>query len=133
MKLSDIQGIGPAYAAKLAKAGIRTTGALLKQGATPEGRKQIVSLSGVGHSLILAWVNKSDLYRVKGVGSQFSGLIEKSGVDTVVELSKRTGKNLYDTMQKVNAKENLVNRMPTLAQVEDWVKQAKKLPRVIKY
>ncbi len=133
MKIADVQGIGPAYAQKLAKAGIRTTEALLKKGASPDGRKEIETMTGIGKNLVLSWVNMADLYRIKGVGSQFSELLNKAGVDTVVELSKRLGKHLYEEMGKINETKNLVNRMPTMSQVEDWVKQAKKLPRVITY
>ena len=133
MKIVDIQGIGPAYAQKLAKAGIRTTGALLKKGASAEGRKEIEAMTGIGNSLILEWVNLADLYRIKGVGSQYADLLEEAGVDTVVELSKRVANNLYGKMQQANQAKNLVNKMPILAQIEDWIKQAKKLPKVVTY
>ncbi len=133
MKIIDVQGIGPSYAEKLAKAGIRTTGALLKKGASAEGRKEIEAMSGIGNGLILEWVNMADLYRIKGVGSQYSDLLEEAGVDTVVELSKRVAENLYAKMQEVNQARNLVNKMPTQEQIEGWVKQAKKLPRVVTY
>ena len=133
MKISDIQGIGPAHAEKLAKVGIRTTEALLKKGASAEDRKEIEKMTGIGNRTILEWVNMADLYRIKGVGSQFSELLRKTGVDTVVELSKRVPKHLYAEMVEINQNKNLVNRMPTMGQVEDWVKQAKKLPRVVTY
>jgi predicted flap endonuclease-1-like 5' DNA nuclease len=133
MKIGDIQGIGPAHAEKLAKAGIRTMEALLKIGASAEGRKEIEAMTGIGNHPILEWVNMADLYRIKGVGSQFSDLLRKTGVDTVVELSKRAVKHLYPEMSEVNQAKNLVNRMPTMSQVEDWIKQAKKLPRVVTY
>ena len=42
MKIVDIEGIGPAYAAKLTNVGIRTTNELLKKGASVDGRKEIV-------------------------------------------------------------------------------------------
>jgi hypothetical protein len=51
----------------------------------------------------------------------------------VVELSKRVGSNLYKKMVEVNQAKNLVNAMPGLKQVEDWIAQAKKLPRVVSY
>jgi predicted flap endonuclease-1-like 5' DNA nuclease len=133
MKISDVQGIGPAYAKKLAKAGIRTTESLLKKGASPEGRKEIEGMSGVGKRELLDWVNMADLYRIKGVGGQFSELLMKTGVDTVIELSKRQAKHLYAEMKEINQAKNLVNRMPTMDQVDDWIKQAKKLPRAISY
>ena len=133
MKIIDIEGIGPAYAAKLAKAGVRTVDGLLKEGATPKGRKEIAEASKVDQTLILGWVNRADLYRIKGVGAQYSDLLEKAGVDTVVELSKRVAGHLYKKMEEVNLAKNLVNGMPGAKKVEDWIEQAKKLPRVVSY
>jgi predicted flap endonuclease-1-like 5' DNA nuclease len=134
MKIIDIEGIGPSYATKLAnKAGIRSVEALLKNGATEKGRKEIATATGINDSLILEWVNRADLYRIKGVGSQYSDLLEKAGVDTVVELSKRVPENLYKKMVEINTAKNLVNGMPGLKKVQNWVDQAKKLPRVVKY
>ncbi|MGD0575188.1 MAG: DUF4332 domain-containing protein [Anaerolineales bacterium] len=133
MKIIDVEGIGPAYAAKLSKAGIRSVEALLKKGASDRSRKEIAATTGISHVLILEWVNRADLYRIKGVGSQYSDLLENAGVDTVVELSKRVADNLYGKMVEVNTAKNLVNGMPGIKQVEGWIKQAKKLPRVVTY
>lgn len=133
MKLSDIEGIGPAYAKKLSKAGVGSVSALLKQGATEKGRKEIATSTGITHTLILEWVNLADLYRIKGIGSEYSDLLEEAGVDTVVELSKRVADNLYAKMEEVNKAKNLVNKMPGVKQVKKWIEQAKKLPRVVSY
>jgi predicted flap endonuclease-1-like 5' DNA nuclease len=133
MKIIDIEGIGPKLAAKLTKAGIRSTEALLKRGASTKGRKEIATATGVSHTFVLEWVNRADLCRIKGVGSQYSDLLENSGVDTVVELGKRDADNLYARMMKVNKAKNLVNVMPGLKQVKGWIKQAKKLPKVVTY
>ena len=133
MKIIDIEGIGASYAAKLANAGIRSLEALLKAGATPDGRKEIARMTGIGDALILEWVNLADLYRIKGVGSEYSDLLEEAGVDTVVELAKRVPQNLFAKMGEVNQAKNLVNKMPSANQVENWIAQAKKLPRVVKY
>ena len=133
MKISAIEGIGPAYAAKLAKAGIRSVEALLKNGATEKGRKEIEAATKISHALILEWVNLADLFRIKGIGSEFSDLLEEAGVDTVAELSKRVAANLYKKMDEVNQAKNLVNAMPGLKKVQSWIDQAKKLPKVVKY
>jgi predicted flap endonuclease-1-like 5' DNA nuclease len=129
----DVEGIGPKYAEKLKKAGIATTDTLLKKGATPKGREAIVKASGISHDLILHWVNFVDLYRIKGVGSEYSELLEKAGVDTVVELSKRIPENLVAKMAEINKTKKLVRRMPTLKEAKAWIAQAKKLSRVITY
>lgn len=133
MRIMDIEGIGPVYAAKLSEVGIRTTDKLLKKGAAPEGRKEIAETSGIGHELILEWVNLADLYRVKGIGSEYSDLLEEAGVDTVVELSNRVAEHLHTKMLEVNQAKNLVNKMPGVKQIDKWIQQAKQLPRVVTY
>ncbi len=133
MKIIDIEGIGPAYAEKLTKAGIRSVEKLLQNGASDKGRKKIAEATGISHTLILEWVNRADLYRIKGVGAQYSDLLENAGVDTVVELSKRVADNLYSKMLEVNKAKNLTNQMPGIKQVKKWIEQAKKLPRVVSY
>jgi predicted flap endonuclease-1-like 5' DNA nuclease len=133
MKTIDIEGIGPVNAAKLAKVDIHSIEALLKKGASAKGRKEIVAASGISEKLILEWVNLADLFRIKGIGSEYSDLLEEAGVDTVVELSKRVAENLLQKMEAVNTSKNLVNKMPGLKQVKSWIAQAKKLPRVVTY
>lgn len=133
MQIVDVQGIGPAYAEKLAKVGIHTTDALLREGATPDGRKKVAESSGISHEFILKWVNMVDLYRIKGIGSQYSELLEAAGVDTVVELSKRVAEHLNSKMIEINQARNLLNHMPGVKKVERWIEQAKRLPRVVTY
>ncbi|MCC6146173.1 MAG: DUF4332 domain-containing protein [Anaerolineaceae bacterium] len=128
-----IEGIGPVYAEKLKKAGIVTTEALLKQGGTPAGRKALEDQTGISHSLLLEWVNHADLFRVKGVGEEYSDLLEEAGVDTVVELAKRNAENLLEKMTEVNSTKKLVRRLPVLSQVKNWIDQAKAMPRMVSY
>jgi predicted flap endonuclease-1-like 5' DNA nuclease len=129
----DVEGIGPTYAAQLEAIGVKTTDALLERGATPKGREELETASGIGHALILKWVNRVDLYRIKGVGSEYSDLLEVAGVDTVPELAQRNAVNLTETLAEANAARNLVRKLPTVEQVTDWVDQAKSMPRVVTY
>jgi predicted flap endonuclease-1-like 5' DNA nuclease len=131
--LHTIEGIGPAYAAKLTALGIRTPGALLQAGNTKTGRQKLAKESEITEKLILEWVNHADLFRIKGVGSEYADLLEATGVDTVPELATRIPENLYAKMMEINEKKKLVRKMPTSDQVAGWVDQAKKLPRVIEY
>jgi predicted flap endonuclease-1-like 5' DNA nuclease len=132
-KLEDVEGIGPVSAEKLKKVGVGSTQSLLSMGGTPAGRKDLAAKSGLSDKLILEWVNHVDLFRVKGVGEEYADLLEEAGVDTVVELAQRKAENLLKKMEEVNASKNLVNKMPGLSQVEEWIAQAKKLPRAISY
>ena len=132
-KLLDIEGVGPVYSEKLKAAGVGSTQALLDKGSTPKGRKEIAEKSGITETLILEWVNHVDLFRIKGVAEEYADVLEEAGVDTVPELAQRKVENLFQKLVAVNEAKKLVRRLPVLTQVESWIEQAKKLPRVISY
>lgn len=131
--LSYVEGIGEVYSGKLKEVGVDSPQALLERGATPKGRKDLAEATGISEHLILKWVNHVDLYRIKGVGSEYADLLEASGVDTVVELAQRNPENLYAKVVEVNTEKHLVRHHPSQSEIEDWVDQAKQLPRVISY
>ena len=106
---------------------------LLEKGAYPKGREEIAEAAGISHDLVLKWVNHVDLFRIKGVGSEYADLLEVAGVDTVVELATRNPENLFAALESVNEEKKLVRKLPVLNQVQDWVEQAKGLPRKINY
>lgn len=128
-----IEGIGPVYREKLITFGIKTVEALLKQGASPSGRRAISEGTGISSGLVLEWVNHADLWRIKGVAEEYSDLLEEAGVDTVVELAQRVPANLHKKMAEVNMAKKLVRQLPSEKQVADWVSQAKMLPRGVNY
>lgn len=132
-KLEKIEGIGAAYSLKLKEAGVTSVDGLLKLGSTPAGRKGLEEKTGIRHDLILEWVNHADLFRIDGVGEEYSDLLEAAGVDTVVELSHRNPENLFAALTATNKEKKLVRKMPTLKQVAAWIEQAKALPRVVSY
>ena len=61
--ISEIEGIGETYAAKLKAAGTGTVEALLEKGGDPKGRQDLEAKTGIGHKLILRWVNHADLFQ----------------------------------------------------------------------
>ncbi len=132
-KLEYVEGIGESMAQKLREAGINNTDQLFEKGATKQGRKEIAEKTGIPESTILTWINHLDLYRIKGIGSEYADLLEAAGVDTVLELAQRNPKNLYETLVKVNQEKKLVRKLPALSQVINWVEQAKKLERGVHY
>ncbi|MEO0346543.1 MAG: DUF4332 domain-containing protein [Pseudomonadota bacterium] len=130
-KLSDVEGIGPKYAAKLTAAGCRSMEHMLEVGGSKAGRKKIAADSGCTEKQVLEWVNRADLCRVKGVGSEYADLLENAGVDSVPELASRNAENLAAKMKEVNDKKKLVRVVPSAKSVTKWVAQAKKLPRAV--
>lgn len=130
-KLAEIEGIGDVFAKKLEAAGISTIEKLLESGATKAGREKISEQAGVSEKLVLEWVNRADLARINGIGSEFADLLEAAGVDSVPELAQRKPDNLAAKIVEINEAKKLTRRVPTVAQVADWVEQAKKLPRIV--
>lgn len=134
MKIADIEGIGPVWAKKLTDAGVRTTDALLKNGGTRKARQALADKTGLATTQILEWVNRADLYRIKGVGSEYSDLLERAGVDTVVELANRNAANLSRAIKDLVGKgTRIVRRIPSDREIVSWITQAKKLPRAVEY
>lgn len=133
VSIKDVEGIGEISARKLRWAGIETTETLLERGATPRGRRKIAARTGLSSKRILKWVNHVDLFRIPGVGEEYAELLEKAGVDTVVELSRRDPGKLREKIEIINDEKQLVRRLPSEARLGEWIEEAKKLPRVVKY
>jgi predicted flap endonuclease-1-like 5' DNA nuclease len=131
MKIEEIEGVGPTYAAKLSGAGVLTTEHLLEQGGSESGRKALAEKTGESHDQILEWVNHVDLMRIDGVGSEYADLLEAAGVDSVPELAARNAANLATTLESANASKDLVRRVPSEAVVEKWIAEARSLPKLV--
>lgn len=132
-KIIDVEGIGNVNAKKLVEAGINTVDDLLQKAKNPAGRKTLEETTGISGKSILKWTNHADLMRINGVGPQFSELLEAAGVDTVKELKHRVADNLQQKLEEINNKRNLVNRVPSVSEVQRMIDQAKELPAIMEY
>lgn len=121
------------YEEKLKAAGVGSVEKLLSVCSGKKGRNSLAETTGIPEKTILKWANHADLFRIRGVGGEYAELLEAAGVDTVPELSKRKGENLLSKMAEVNQKKKLVRRLPVQTQVDDWIRQAGELPRVLTY
>ncbi|OPL09021.1 MAG: ferredoxin [delta proteobacterium ML8_F1] len=113
--------------------GIKSIEDLLKVCETKKGRSDLALKTDVSEKLILKWANHADLMRIKGIGGEYAELLEAAGVDTVPELAKRNGENLFKKMVETDEDKGLVRKLPSESQIEEWIKQAEKLPRVLSY
>jgi predicted flap endonuclease-1-like 5' DNA nuclease len=132
-RISEIEGIGPVFANKLGDAGVKTVEDLLKNGATKAGRKKLAAEAGIDEGKILDWVNMADLFRIKGIATQFAELLEAAGVDTVKELRNRNAANLHAKLVEVQAEKKITRAVPGPKQVESFIEQAKALPPIVSY
>lgn len=109
------------------------TDSLLQNALTPKQREELAQKTGLSEARILKFANMADLYRISGVGPEYSELLEAAGVDTVPELAKRNAASLTQAMAAVNQEKKLTRQVPTEAKVTKWIEQAKGLPRMIKH
>jgi predicted flap endonuclease-1-like 5' DNA nuclease len=131
--IADIEGIGPSQQSKFEAAGIKSVEQLLEKGSTPKARKDLETATGIDGKKIMRFVNHADLFRIDGIAGQFSELLEAAGVDTVNELKTRVPANLHAKLVEVNDKKNIVNQVPGLSNVEDFITQAKALKAMVTY
>ncbi len=131
--ITEIEGIGVVFAEKLANTGIVTTDDLLRECASPAGRKNVTGATGISETLVLKWTNMADLMRISGVGPQFSELLNGAGVDTVKELRTRNTANLAAKMEEVNSVKSLTRAVPPAATVEKWITAAKTMDPILTY
>jgi predicted RecB family nuclease len=131
--IDTIDGMKRAEARTLRKTGVRTTEKLLKRAGTRSGRRELSSATGLPERSILTWVNRADLMRIKGIGEEYSDLLEAAGVETCKELRNRNAQSLLGKMTQINARKRLVRRLPTEVMVKRWVEHAKELPPAVSH
>ena len=133
ISIGKLKGMNADLEAKLKVEGLGDSDKLLAATKAPADRKALAKKIGAGEREILELANRADLSRVKGVAGVFSDLLEQAGVDTVKELAKRRPDNLHAKIKEVNDASQLAKRIPTAADVESWVTQAKELPKLLSY
>jgi len=129
--VETIEGIGPAYGSKLRNAGVNVIDDLLRAGSTRKKRRVLANKIDVAPATLLKWVYRADFFRIKGIGTQYSSLLEEAGVNTVADLSRRNPKNLHASLKAINMKKNLVRRIPPYRTIQSWIKSANNLTLIV--
>ena len=131
INIAEIEGIGPKLCIKLEKAGIRTVDSLVGFCSSQKGRKEVSLKTGISEEKLLKWVNMIDLFRIEGLGIEFSELLEASGVEAIGELGKMDPEKLHDKMLKVNSTKKFVLQVPSLQEVQQFVSFAKSMRPIV--
>ena len=118
----------------LRQIGIETFEQLTKEAASRKGRRNLSSRTQIEEEEILEWMNRIDLMRISDIDKHYADLLEESGVDTVVELSRRKPENLHERLlETLEEIPFIVNEKPTLSMIESWIRDAKTKGRLIEY
>lgn len=124
-KIAEIKGMDAGIEAKLAANGITTVEHLIEQTHTPQQRGALAQQVGIPASQLTEFINRADLMRLKGVGTEMANLLEECGVDSCKELQHRKADYLHDKLKEANDAKKITHHAPTLAQVEEWITEAK--------
>lgn len=125
--IGDIKGLEPGVKAKLESEGIKNTQQLLEQARTEKQRTELAHKVGTTPHVIKELVNRADLMRIKGIGGDFSNLLEEAGVNSCKELQHRKPESLLKTLVELRTSKKIAHHTPTLAQVTGWITEAKTL------
>ncbi len=132
-KLEKLIGIGDKQVARLIKAGIKDTDALLRKGSTPDGRAELAAATKIGSRRIADWVHRADLIRIKGIDDDYARLLLRAGVAGVVDLSTRNPMELAGEVEIAAAIERMAKKTPRAATLSNWIEQARLMLRNIWY
>jgi len=126
-KIVKIGWIPEEQARKLGSVGISTPQDLLNLCNDPENLQQVAQLTGIRLRTIKKWCKNASINRIDGVGTQYAGLLNATGVGSVIELAQSIPQSLHREMAEKNSTLNLVQKLPSQTLVGKWVVQAKGL------
>lgn len=130
-KIAEIEGIGPVFREKLEKIGVLTTENLLEKGATQAGRAALAASTEIEEKRIMTFVSRADFMRIKGVGRQFSELLQNVNIHTVDQLAAASADAVNAEMTKVNEVKHLTKVVPSVKQIQGFIDIAKGLDAVV--
>lgn len=131
LHVSKLRGISFDVRAKLKRNGVTYTHQLLAAAGQPTQRHKFSEESGIEEPTLSRLTCRADLARVKGIGAIFADMLELLSVDRVVTLAGQEPETLHHALATLNSAERFARRAPTPEEVEDWVVQARQLPKLV--
>jgi len=126
-RLLDIKGMTVESRDRLKAAGVNTTEDLLLRAATTAGVRSLAKEVNASVKDLTDWINRADLMRINGIGTELANLFEEAGVDSCRELRRRVPVNLHTRLTDINTELAISQKTPTIAEVERWIAEAKRL------
>lgn len=124
LDILELEGIGPAYAKKLRKAGVKDSAALLA--ADP---KALASKTEIAEGLLRTWRSMATLLPVKGVGAQYAEVLARTGIESITDLANCDADKLTARIATVldSKQVTIVGTKITEKRVASWIAEANKL------
>ena len=129
--LRKINGVQEEDVKKLESEGVPDTKTMLASGCTHKLRVELSKRIGVPLKRIVELVKIADLTRIVDIKGVRVRLLYSTGVNTIEKIATQDPQNLRELITKVNEREKLMKRHPTLVETTYWISQAKELESII--
>jgi len=131
--IEAIEGIGQGRGKILREMGVSMVQEFLqKYRYADDKRTELATRLDIDEHVVRQWASMADLMRIQGIGSQYSELLEASGVYSVPELAQQDAERLTEKIKLVNRVEHAtILALPDASEVSAWIQSAKLLPSII--
>ena len=123
--IDSINGMTHTEATKLRRARVRTTVTFLQIASTRSGRALLTKETGITSPKLLHWAKRAEPMKIKNLGRDYADLLEAVGVESVADLKRRNPESLHEMMHNANQAKKIVDRMPSLKRVTNWIDDSK--------
>jgi len=126
MKIIEIEGIGEKYAKILEKEGFTEVENLIPL--TWREIKELAAKTKISLKLLEKWQDQAEIMELKGVGPEYSEVLNRVGIDSIKELSYRNPQNTLDRIVKFDKEQpDVIRKIPRVEDINGWVSQAKEM------
>lgn len=120
--VDEINGIGPATAEKLSKAGVTTVSGLLERTETNAEIELLAEQTGISFDQLSDWRDQADLTRITGIGTEYQGLLQAAKIGTIPALAEIDADELDRRFQQLT--DMGFDHVPSKELTSDWIVQA---------
>lgn len=120
-RVEDAYWIEPPYRKELPKVGIATLGDLISKTKERKEMDELALRLLIPKELLIQWIERAQLVRLKGLGVENLRLLEEVGIDSIAALAREDPEILYDKIEQVSRE-----RVPQKAKIRIWVREAQK-------
>jgi len=124
-RLEDAYWIESQYRRELPKVGITSLGDLLSKTGEKDERDELALRLLIHKEVLIQWVEKARLVRLKGLGVENLRLLDRVGIDSISALAKEDPESLYDKLEQIPQKGASLRK----AMIRIWIREARKKVR----
>ena len=126
MKIIEIEGVGEKYAKILEKAGLANVEDLISL--KWKEIKDLAIKTKISLKLVEKWQDQAELMIIKGIGPEYSEVLNRVGIDSTLELAYRNPKNTLDKIVEFDKKQpDVIRKIPEVKEIEGWINEAKSM------